>query len=303
MRVLTALLMSATMITATAQSEELSAMVEAANASLLASGHNYQIGMVQWINDGETELLGQTLLFKDVGNKQLDFDYLPGDPNKGGRTNITYVMDGVELTADATNEFAAIDSAMQTWQDVSCSNIPITDRGDTMTDEGFVQAAFGFGGNPNIIAPIVNGWDVGHYGFLPAAFFDLLAPGGGGGILGVTFTIIYTDAMGNPVDTDNNGAFDAAYREIYYNDGFNWVDLPTDGPGNGLIDLESVALHEAGHGLSQGHFGNAAIINSNGKIRISPNAVMNAGYIFAKQDLQGSDTGGHCSNWTNWPTN
>ncbi len=301
MKKLIGILMGATAMTASALANDLGEMIDAANAQMLAAGHNVQIGMVEWITDGESEQLGQTLLFKDVGNKQLAFDFVPGDPNRGGRTNITYIMDAIDLTGDATNEFAAIDNAMQTWQNVSCSNIPITDLGDIASDEGFVQAFFGFGGNPDISRPIVQGWDIGHYGFLPGGFF--LAFGGSPNILGVTFTIIFTDAMGNPVDTDNNGTFDAAYREIYYNDGFAWVDLPTDGPGNGLIDLESVALHESGHGLSQGHFGNAAIINSNGKIRISPNAVMNAGYIFAKQDLQGSDTGGHCSNWANWPTN
>jgi hypothetical protein len=286
-----------------AGAQDLAAMVDAANAQLQAAGHNRAIGMVEWYTNGETQSLGQTLLFKNVGNKQLAFDFIPGDPNKGGRTNIQYMMDAVNTTADATDEFAAIDAAMATWEGVSCSHIPITDEGDIPSDEGFVQSVFGFGGNPDINRPIVQGWDIAHDGFLPAAFFDLLAPGGGAGILGVTFTIIYTDGNGDPVDTDNNGTADAAYREIYYNDGFAWVDLPNDGPGNGLFDLQSVALHESGHGLSQGHFGNAAIINSNGKIRISPDAVMNAGYIFAKQDLQGSDNGGHCSNWSNWPTN
>ncbi len=287
------------MAMATAEAASLTDMVDAANAQLLAQGHNVQIGMAEWINDAESDQLGQTLLFKDVGNKQLGFDFVPGDPRRGGRTNITYVMDAINLTGDATDEFAAIDNAMGDWQNVSCSNLPITDLGDIAADIGFVQAFFNFGGDPDIEAPINNGWDIPHAGFLPPSFFLLL---GSSNILAVTFTIIFTDGAGNPTDIDNNGTADAAYREIYYNDGFNWVDLPNDGPGNGLFDLRTVAVHESGHGLSQGHFGNAAIINSNGKIRISPDAVMNAGYIFAKP-LQGSDIGGHCSNWANWPTN
>ncbi|MEE2691587.1 MAG: hypothetical protein VX640_08615 [Pseudomonadota bacterium] len=302
MKKLMVALMGATMMSAGANAADISAIVADANAQLLAGGHNIQIGMVEWMNDGESGALGQSLLFKDVGNKQLGFDFVPGDPRRGGRTNITYRTDGTEPSADPVDTFGAIDAAMQTWENVSCSNIPITDLGDTPADIGYIQSLIpGFGGNPNIIEPNINGADISHAGVLPVGWFN--AAFGANSILGVTFTIIFTDASGNPTDIDNNGTADAAYREIYYNDGFLWDNDPNDGPGNGRIDLESVVLHEAGHGLSQGHFGNAAIINSNGKIRISPNAVMNAGYIYAKQSLQGSDNGGHCSNWANWPTN
>ncbi|MBB5520054.1 hypothetical protein [Amphiplicatus metriothermophilus] len=302
MKQLLAALLGATAMTAAAQAEDISAFVEAANAQLLAAGHNVQIGMVEWINDGESEQMGQTLLFKDVGNKQLGFDFVPGDPRRGGRTDIRHRTDGTQPSADAVDTFGAIGSAMQTWQDVSCSNIPLTDLGLTSGDIGFIQSLIpGFGGNPNIAEPIIAGADITHAGVLPGAWFD--AAFGPNSILGVAFTIMFVDGAGNPTDIDNNGTNDAAYREIYYNDAFVWVNDPNDGPGNGVIDLESVALHEAGHGLSQAHFGNAAIINANGKIRISPKAVMNAGYIFAQQDLQGSDIGGHCSNWSSWPTN
>ena len=93
-----------------------------------------------------------------------------------------------------------------------------------------------------------------------------------------------------------------AFREIYYNDGFTWEIDPNDQPGDGRFDLQTVALHEAGHGLSQAHFG-AAFTTGNGKLHVAPLAVMNAGYIFGQQQLAGSDNGGHCSNWANWPTN
>lgn len=288
---------------ANAHADGLATTIDSTNDQLRAQGMDYAIGMVEWFTDGESEQLGQTILFKNVGNKQLGFDFVPGDPRRGGRTNIQYETDGTEPSADAVDTFGAIDNAMQTWEDVTCSTIPITDLGDTVTDEGFIQALVGFGGNPNIGAPNAAGRDIGHDGVLPAAFFDALAPGGGNFILGVTFTIIFTDGAGNPTDIDNNGVFDAAYREIYYNDGFTWENDANDGPGDGRVDLESVALHEAGHGFSQAHFGAAAIINANGKLRISPEAVMNAGYIFAQQSLLGSDEGGHCSNWAEWPIN
>jgi hypothetical protein len=170
--------------------------------------------------------------------------------------------------------------------------------GDSGVDLGIVQAILGYGGNGSIIAA-----DVGHYGFLPPSFYDLIGgPGGGAGILGVTFTFRFIDGAGNSTDIDNNGVADAALREIYYNTNFPWTDNPNDRIGDGGIDLESVALHEMGHGLSQGHFGNG-FINKQGKIIIAPSASMNAAHTVAHREITGTDKGGHCSNWSSWPNN
>ena len=67
--------------------------------------------------------------------------------------------------------------------------------------------------------------------------------------------------------------------------------------------METVALHETGHGLSQGHFGKAFVTNSNGKLHFAPLAVMNAGYTGVQQSLAGTDNWGHCSMWGSWPNN
>ncbi len=278
-----------------AQASDIVALVDAANDRLAQMGADYYISKVETLADGESGEMGQTILFKDVGNKQLGSDWVPGDPRRGGRTDITYRTDGTEPSTDAVDTFGAIDSAMSTWDDETCSAIPITDLGDTGADIGFVQSLVpGFGGNPYILEPLVAGADISHAGVLPGAWFDAFF--GTNSILGVAFTLVFFD------DLDGDGRGDTAYKEIYYNDGFTWTNNPDDAPGDGLVDFESVALHEAGHGLSQAHFGSAAIVQ-NGNIRISPDAVMNAGYIFARQDLQSSDRGGHCSNWGSWPNN
>jgi hypothetical protein len=70
---------------------------------------------------------------------------------------------------------------------------------------------------------------------------------------------------------------------------------------NGFPDVESVALHEFGHGLSQAHFGEAFLTDSNGKVHFAPLAVMNAGTDRVSQELLGTDVAGHCSIWGNWP--
>jgi len=102
-------------------------------------------------------------------------------------------------------------------------------------------------------------------------------------ILGVTFTLIWIDGAGVPTDLDNNKKNDVAFREIYYNDNFTWAI-------DGNIDVETVALHEAGHGLSQAHFGDIFITDSNGKLHFSPRAVMNATYSGVQQEIAETDT-------------
>jgi len=133
-----------------------------------------------------------------------------------------------------------------------------------------------------------------------AAFFDAIAPGGSSFILGVTFTFIWIDPSlpgTPPTDIDNNGRDDTAFREIYYNDAFDWYD---DGTIN--FDVESVAFHEAGHGLSQAHFGKVFLDNK-GNMKFAPKAAMNAVYAAPQQSPLGTDNGGPCSIWAQWPNN
>ncbi len=64
-----------------------------------------------------------------------------------------------------------------------------------------------------------------------------------------------------------------------------------------------MALHEAGHGLSQAHFGKAFRSGGNGKLHFSPRAVMNATYSGVQTSIDQTDNAGHCSNWASWPNN
>lgn len=282
----------------TAQAQDIYAMADAMNAQLEAAGKDYRVAMAETITDGDSNEVGSTILFRNLGNRQLASDFVPGDARRawgGPGTSISFAIDNVNLTADlaGTTEISEMRASMATWENVNCSTLPLVDFGDTGTDVGFVQSLFGFGGTGGIAA------DVTHAGFLPPNFFLLL---GSSNILGVTFTFIWTSG-GAPTDVDNNGKTDVAFREIYYNDGFTWEVDPNDVPGDGRFDLQTVALHEAGHALSQAHFGTGRINNQTGRIQLSPQAVMNAGYLFGQQSLLGTDTAGHCSNWANWPNN
>ena len=131
--------------------------------------------------------------------------------------------------------------------------------------------------------------------FLQYIFFDLLAPGGSDYILGVTFTfiIVIEDEI---VDQDQNGKADVFFREIYYNDKFSWNK--DDG-----IDVETVALHEAGHGLSQGHFGKVFGTDNNPKIHFAPRDVMNASYSGVQTAIENTYSEQDFVDWRHWPNN
>lgn len=82
-----------------------------------------------WMGDPDQKDMGGTIFFNDRGNKQIPFQWVPGDPRRGGRTNITYATD-IDFFAPlpAGPVDAAIDRAMGTWNSVSCSNGLSVDR-------------------------------------------------------------------------------------------------------------------------------------------------------------------------------
>lgn len=310
----------------TAGAQTMEDAISIANTQLANSQLAYRIAYAEYLTLGESAELGREVFAKDVGNKQLGADFVPGDPRRiwnsilwsglVGPTDISTGVDDVDVTQNLSagntlqpgEDLAAFHTVNGTWDAVECSDIDLVDIGDSGGfDAGVVQASFGFGGSFEV--PV----DIAHAGMVPPAFFDAFAcgaPGSGCGnnILGVAFTFIWLDEAGNPTDVDRNRKLDVAFREIYYNDRHPWQDNPKDQLGDGAIDLESVALHEMGHGLSQAHFGTVAAVDRNrdgfvqlDEIQVSPQAVMNAIHTVAGRTVEGTDLGGHCSNWGQWP--
>jgi len=265
-------------------------IVDIANAVLAAQGSDYQIAQVEFITDDPDAASSNIIIASDRGNKRLAIDFIPDDPRRGGAdgdpNTIDTWIDQVDGNSNGVAEpgtTAAIASAMTSWDDQRCSDLS-TSVIPVPADLGLVQFIFGFGGGLAVS-------DLMHAGWLPGAFFDLLAPGGSSFILGATFTLTFTTG-----DLDGDGQADLAAREIYYNDAYTWS---TSGGG---VDVESIALHEAGHGLSQAHFGKV-FIGKNGKLHFAPRAVMNAVYSGVSRSITGTDRGGHCGLWGSWPNN
>jgi hypothetical protein len=268
---------------------DLAALMDNMNAQLAAEGAPYIVGWAEYITEASGNAAGGTVFAKDVGNKRLVGDFVPGDTRRSWSSpdaiHLTYAID---QTGDAVPPFggltgaqtdAAIVRAMGTWDALTCSDLGLV-RNTTTADIGYIARLNNLGGSFAVAG------DVQHAGFRDINF--------AGNILGVTFTLIFTDA-GVPTDINGDGQADVAFREIYYDPSWNWRD---NGVAN--IDLQSVSVHESGHGLSQAHFGTIQQ-NPAGKLVIAPHAVMNAAYTAPFRDLQGSDVGGHCGNWAAWP--
>lgn len=227
------------------------------------------------------EAAGQVVFFNDR-TKQLPFHFVPGDPRRqvGSNNDIAYMVDQFKasnLSIGTTT--AAIDRAMTTWDNLACSNLGMQSLASPPVPLGLLS-----GGFPAFLL----GADITHAGWL------FLPPP----ILGVAFPFGFIDGNGNNTDINNDGKLDTAFWEIYYSNQFTWAD---DGTSN--IDVQTVATHEAGHGLGQGHFGKLFATVANGKFHFAPRAVMNAGYTGPQRALAGTDNGGHCSIWGSWPNN
>lgn len=248
------------------------------------------------------------VFFKDTGNKQLGSHWVPNDPRGAtGTTDVLYATDTVDgiancggsCTIDSVTTTAAIDAGMASWDAIDCTSLPIVNIGAFPFDLGLVQEILGFGG---LDGTLVGG--ITHAGWLPLEFFEAFAGADGEFILGVTFTFIWVDDdTGVPTDINSDGKDDTALREIYMNNHFEWEI--GNSMGTGWYDIEAVMNHEQGHALSQGHFGSITL-NPAGKVIWTPKngdnvmlAAIGSNQLF--EGFHGTDKGGHCSIWANWP--
>ncbi|MGJ3237476.1 MAG: hypothetical protein ACFE0Q_02105 [Anaerolineae bacterium] len=272
------------------------------------SGHTLVLGIAEYITDPESGEPGGMIVYsdaafevlqRDTGNGQLDHDFVYNDPRAAWDTveGISFGVKYGNTSADAnlTNQAFWFSESLRIWERTNCSALTLTEN-SISNAPGLVENFF----NTGVIDINLVQADITQVGFRGVS--AIFPPGTN--TLGVAYTLFWTDAEGNLTDIDNNGKIDAALREIYYNDQYEWADNGLEGTqpdGTRLFDFPAVAIHEAGHGLSAAHFGTIGV--RNGRLVTNPTAIMNAIYSGAQRELTGRDRGSHCSNWAQWPNN
>lgn len=263
------------------------------------SGHQPVLAYAEIITDPLSGEEGRTVWFrKDLGNGQLTHDFVFNDPRAAWDT-VPGISFGVKYgntspDVNLTNQSFWMVESLRIWERTGCSGLRLTENAANSGAPGLVENFF----NTGVIDINLIEADITQVGFRGVG--PIFAPGTS--TLGVTYTLFWVDGNGNLTDIDGDGKIDAALREIYYNDQYEWADNGVEGPqpsGPRVFDLPTVAIHEAGHGLSSAHFGN--IGRKDGFLVAAPRSIMNAIYGGLLRDLAGRDVGAHCGNWANWP--
>ncbi len=268
------------------------------------SDHTVVLHYAEYITDPSSdEMGGIEFLQRDTGNGQLTGDFVFGDPRNAqfddGGASVSYGINMLNTSSDARllNQIADMQTAVDVWDGQNCSDMQLDPVSINSNTPGVVELFFQGGG-----IQLIQQADATQMGFYSAAEFPYFAANPN--VLGVAFTLSWVDGDGNLTDIDNNGKSDVAFREIYYNDEFEWADDGTEGTqpdGIRYFDFPTVAIHEHGHGFSMAHFG--LIARKNGNLVAHPRAIMNAIYGGTLREPTGRDEGSHCSNWAQWPNN
>jgi len=282
-----------------------SPVLAAMNARLHAAGvTKVAIAKAELFFDGSVYRGDQaTTIIANDRTHILSAQFVENDPRRGGSSDISYLVDRSDGAALGFNSAGAVivlpnavteaelDTSMAVWGTMNCNGPGIVKVPDTGADPDLVDGIV-FNNASLIGTPFA---DITHAGWVPAAFFDAaFPPNGSTFVLAATFTFVFVDANGNPTDIDRNRLADTAFRETYYNLRFAWG---TGGnPAN--IDIQSVAIHESGHGFGLAHFGKL-FLKASGALQFAPRAIMNAAYTGEDREIRGTDNASFCQIWAN----
>jgi hypothetical protein len=280
-----------------------SPVLAAMNTQLRAAGvTKVAIEKAELLFEGSTYAGQGTTIIANDRTHLFPSLFVENDPRRGGSDDISYLVDqsdGVVLSVTPAGAVVAlsnavtepeVDASMAAWAAMNCNGPGVVKVPDTGADpdlvDGIVLA------NPALVGTPVA--DITFAGWLPGPFFNAVIPSGSALIIGVTFTFVFVDGNGNPTDIDRDGRPDTAFREIYFNRGFTWGT-----GGNPLnIDIQTAAIHEAGHGFGLAHFGKI-FIKASGAVQFAPKAIMNAAYVFEDREIRGTDNASFCHIWAN----
>jgi hypothetical protein len=271
-----------------------SAALDEVNLRLAAEGRPFRVVQAALSLAPGAPPSRASVVFSNDRELRLPFRFVLGDPRRETSGNqlrhyFYSPFGSVNTFGGPANGEPQVDASFGTWESLACFNTDLVKKPFDGTFPSFIFP----GGDPL-------GADINTIGFLPPAVFDLvLGPGASTQVLGVTFPFIWVDGNGDPTDIDGDGNADTAFAEIWYNNGFTWTLT-----GLGGVDVQTVALHENGHGLGLGHFGRVHATfpppQEFGVLHVSPRAVMNAFILSTLRELLGSDKAGVCGIYASW---
>ncbi|MDK1031777.1 MAG: matrixin family metalloprotease [Planctomycetia bacterium] len=178
-------------------------------------------------------------------------------------SSVSYVLDRSDYTQDSglsqSDITDALRSAFGTWADVASSSLSFTENPDDGGNYDLTDGPADSGGPPWFGGYSGDSLDGGaNYlyanitfgGWLPNSYFDYLSDG----VLGNEprsdiLAVAWTGRVKGPLSKKPRWIAD-----IFFNDGWTWTtsgDLP--GTEEFEIDIETVMLHELGHGIGLGH--------------------------------------------------
>ncbi|MES3034400.1 MAG: hypothetical protein V4813_10450 [Gemmatimonadota bacterium] len=294
-----------------AESAVVSAELAAMNEQLALSGSAMRVLKAELLVDAKTWSGASQTLIADDRQRGTGYRWVKGDPRRAGRTGVTYAFDprnsntitrnidgsGVRLVTAA--EFDAyLEEGTAAWRDRSCSSAPVD------------RVAVPAGIDPDLLDNLFLGSDGGRpyaqvsdivqAGWKPLSFFQAFAGADGAGILGVSFTFIFTNLDGTPTDIDGDGNADTGLNEVYYNTAYYWAGHG----GSNAVDFYSIIAHETGHSFGLNHFGKVFVTKrdaadgiSIADVKYAPKALMNAVYVTGRSEILGSDNSSFCQIW------
>jgi hypothetical protein len=283
------------------------------DARLAAAGSNLRVARAEIIIDTAGDLASSQVLIANDRARGLDYEWVSGDPRRGGRVGVTYAFDPYQGREPFTRNpdgsglrqmpFAELEPQLETtmsaWRDLTCSDAPI-DRVAVPAgvDPDLLDQLFlGSDGPPRTYQQVS---DIVQAGWQPSNFFTAFAGSSGNNIIGVTFSFWFVDGNGDPTDINGDGKLDTGLAEIYYNTRFAWGST---GALN-VVDTYTITTHETGHAVGLGHFGKVFVTKKAAAdgiaiadIKYAPKALMNAVYVTGRTDILGTDKSQFCQIW------
>ncbi|HWE42065.1 MAG TPA: hypothetical protein VG432_06155 [Gemmatimonadaceae bacterium] len=283
------------------------------DAELEAAGSKLRVTRAELLVDGNSWDGSSTVIIANNRSRGLSSEWVAGDPRRDGRVGVTWAFGSshpgrpVTRNPDGSNlrlvSFAELDTQLEeglaAWRNLSCSSAPITRVAIPMgTDPDYLDDYFRVRHpSPNYAQPA----DIVESGWQPSSFFTAIAGPSGNSIIGVTFTFHFVDDVtGQPTDIDNNGKWDEALAEIFYNTRFAWGNSQA----NNVVDFFSIITHETGHAMGLAHFGKVFVTQQDAAdgisiadIKYAPKAMMNAVYVTGRSEIAGTDNSSFCQIW------